>query len=96
MATKKASKTAAKKTQAVTEEMKSVVSETAAAEEKVEELLKDVSRKLKSRTINSQKLIEATYELVYSEDTNGLMNRLQEIDGVRNVSIVSYNNDFGL
>ncbi len=66
------------------------------AEEKVEELLKDVSRKLKSRTINSQKLIEATYELVYNEDTNGLMNRLQEIDGVRNVSIVSYNNDFGL
>ena len=60
MATKKTSKTAAKKTQAVTEEMKSVVSETAAAEEKVEAAVNEAVETVKETTEAAEVKAEAT------------------------------------
>ena len=67
------------------------------AEEQVNELMEKVSKKrLKSRTLNNQNTCEVTYEIVYGKNTENLMSALQAIDGVKNVSLVSYNSEFGL
>ena len=54
------------------------------------------NRKLKSKTMNEQKLIEVTYEIDYARSTDSLMSELQAIEGVKNVNLVSYNSEFGL
>lgn len=67
------------------------------ADEAVQAALGSVkNRKLKSRTMNDQKIVEATYEIDYAKNTDTLMNELQAIEGVKNVNLVSYNSEFGL
>ena len=67
------------------------------ADEAVQAALGSVkNRKLKSRTMNDQKIVEVTYEIDYAKNTDTLMNELQAIEGVKNVNLVSYNSEFGL
>lgn len=67
------------------------------ADEAVQTALGSVkNRKLKSRTMNDQKIVEVTYEIDYAKNTDTLMNELQAIEGVKNVNLVSYNSEFGL
>ncbi|MBQ1521231.1 MAG: DUF4956 domain-containing protein [Erysipelotrichaceae bacterium] len=74
-----------------------VVVYNAACEEQVMETLKSVTKKqLKSKSSNSQHVCELTYEIEYSKGTDALMGALQNIEGVRNVNLVSYNNEIGL
>ena len=67
------------------------------ADEAVQTALGSVkNRKLKSRTMNDQKIVEVTYEIDDAKNTDTLMNELQAIEGVKNVNLVSYNSEFGL
>lgn len=68
-----------------------------AAEESVQTAIGAIkNRKLKSKSLSDQKIVEATYEIEYTKSTDGLMSNIQAIEGVKNVNLVSYNNDFGM
>ena len=74
-----------------------VVQYAAQAEPQVGEALKAVSKKqLKSKSVNSLNVCELTYEIEYNKNTDALMTSLQGIDGVRNVNLVSFNNEIGM
>ena len=74
-----------------------VVAYQTAVEDRVNEVLKAISRKkLRSKSSNSQRIVEVTYEVSYDKDTDALMKSLQNIEGVRNVNLVSYNNDYSV
>ena len=67
------------------------------AEEAVSAILKEVGKKrLKNKSINSQQVVEVTYEIEYLKNTESLMRKIQAVEGVKNVNLVSYNNDFGI
>ncbi|MDO4378704.1 MAG: DUF4956 domain-containing protein [Erysipelotrichia bacterium] len=65
--------------------------------DKVNELLNNLpKKKIKSKSINGSNVYEVTLEVEYSPTIDELMNNLQKIDGVRNVNMVTYTNDYGL
>ena len=67
------------------------------AEEAVQTALGAIkSKKLKSKSLSDQRIVEATYEIEYAKTTDALMSNLQAVEGVKNVNLVSYNNDFGM
>lgn len=59
------------------------------------QLAQIAKKKLKSRVVSDQQIVELTFEIEYSKDTDPLMDTLQGISGVRSVHLVSYANDFG-
>ena len=62
----------------------------------VKKLLEQVrDKKLKSRSVTGSGVYEETYEISYSKSTDELMKALGAVNGVRNVNLVTYNNDFG-
>ena len=66
-------------------------------EAEVLNILKTIpNKRLKNRSINSQLVVEVTYEIDYKKETDRLMNAIQAVNGVRNVNLVSYNSDYGL
>ena len=67
------------------------------AEAAVNNVLSALSKKvLKSKSATAQRVTEITYEIDYGKNTDELIKTLQNTEGVRNVNIVTYNNDFGL
>ena len=40
--------------------------------------------------------MELTYEIEYDPSVDEAMNRLQKTEGVRNVNLVTYTNEYGL
>jgi len=69
----------------------------AEAEDGVAACLKPVARKrIKSKSINDQHQVEATYEIEYGADTDKLMAAIQAVAGVRHVNLITYQNDFGV
>ncbi len=65
--------------------------------DKVNELLNNLpKKKIKSKSISGSNIYEITLEVEYSPAIDELMNNLQKIEGVRNVNLVTYTNDYGL
>ena len=60
-------------------------------ESKLDSLTK---KKLKSKSVNSNNVIEVTYEVEYDNTVDELMKSLS--GDVRNVNLVTYTNDYGL
>ena len=60
-------------------------------ESKLDSLTK---KKLKSKSVNGNSVIEVTYEVEYDNTVDELMNSLS--GDVRNVNLVTYTNDYGL
>lgn len=74
-----------------------VVVYAAAAESQVAACLKAVGKKrIKSKSINDQQVVEITYEIEYGQDTDKLMAAIQAVQGVRHVNLITYQNDFGV
>ena len=46
--------------------------------------------------MNSSNTCEVTMEVEYSKDIDELIKNLQQVEGVRNVNLVTYTNDYGL
>ncbi|MCR5066604.1 MAG: DUF4956 domain-containing protein [Erysipelotrichaceae bacterium] len=68
-----------------------------AVEENVRAMLDKIkTKKLKSKSTNSNSTAELTYEVVYDKTTEVLMKELQGISGVVSVNLVTYTNEFGL
>ena len=67
------------------------------AEAAVTEALRTVTKKqLKSKSVNNLNVCELTYEIEYSKNTDALMTSLQNIEGVKTVNLVSFNNEIGM
>ena len=67
------------------------------AEAAVSEALRTVTKKqLKSKSVNNLNVCELTYEIEYSKNTDALMTSLQNIEGVKTVNLVSFNNEIGM
>lgn len=65
--------------------------------EKVDDLLNALTKKkIKSKSVNSSNTCEVTMEVEYSKDIDELIKNLQQVEGVRNVNLVTYTNDYGL
>ena len=60
-------------------------------ESKLDSLTK---KKLKSKSVNGNNVIEVTYEVEYDNTVDELMKSLS--GDVRNVNLVTYTNDYGL
>ena len=60
-------------------------------ESKLDSLTK---KKLKSKSVNGNSVIEVTYEVEYDNTVDELMKSLS--GDVRNVNLVTYTNDYGL
>lgn len=74
-----------------------VVRYSAQAEASVTEALRTVTKKqLKSKSVNNLNVCELTYEIEYSKNTDALMTSLQNIEGVKTVNLVSFNNEIGM
>lgn len=74
-----------------------VVVYTAEAESGIMNCLVSIKKKrIKSKSINDQHIIEITYEIEYGSDTEKLMASLQAINGVQHVNLITYQNDFGV
>ena len=68
-----------------------------AAEDNVRAMLDKIkTKKLKSKSTNSNSTAELTYEVVYDKTTEVLMKEIQGINGVVSVNLVTYTNEFGL
>jgi len=69
----------------------------AVAEDKVAEKVKTLKKtKLKSKTINSNNIVEVSYEVTYNKETDDFLYNVNAIAGVKSVNMVTYvNNDFG-
>ncbi len=68
-----------------------------AVEENVRTMLDKIkTKKLKSKSTNSNNTAELTYEVVYDKTTEILMKEIQSINGVVSVNLVTYTNEFGL
>lgn len=73
-----------------------VVTYDSAVESRVNETLAKIERKkLKSKSANSRQAIEVTYE-VHSVKADAVVNELQKIEGVKRVSLITYQNEVGL
>lgn len=73
-----------------------VVTYDSAVESRVNETLAKIERKkLKSKSANSRQAIEVTYE-VHSVKADAVVNELQRIEGVKRVSLITYQNEVGL
>ncbi len=67
------------------------------ATDKVNELLNTLTKKkVKSKSVNSSNVCETTLEVEYSDTIDDLIKNLQQVEGVRNVNLVTYTNDYGL
>ncbi len=67
------------------------------AASEVEKIIKSISKKkLKSKSLSDRGLMELTYEVEYNSAIDDTMKKLQKIDGVRNVNLVTYTNEYGL
>lgn len=65
------------------------------SDEKVEELLKDINnKKLKSKTI-SKDSIELTFEVELKNNSEEIIDKFKNVEGIFNTSLISYQNDFG-
>lgn len=63
----------------------------------VENIIKSINRKkLKSKSLSDRGLMELTYEVEYNPTIDDTMRQLQKIEGVRNVNLVTYTNEYGL
>lgn len=63
----------------------------------VEDIINSISKKkLKSKSLSGNGLMELTYEVEYNTSIDEAMRRLQRIEGVRNVNLVTYTNEYGL
>lgn len=66
-------------------------------QEKVNELLNILTKKkIKSKSVNGSNVYEITLEVEYGETVDQFMNELQKVEGVRNINLVTYTNDYGL
>lgn len=62
----------------------------------VENIIKSISKKkLKSKSLSGS-LMELTYEVEYNSTIDEVMRQLQKTEGVRNVNLVTYTNEYGL
>ena len=62
----------------------------------VENIIKSISKKkLKSKSLSGN-LMELTYEVEYNSTIDEVMRQLQKTEGVRNVNLVTYTNEYGL
>ncbi|HPW54046.1 MAG TPA: DUF4956 domain-containing protein [Erysipelotrichaceae bacterium] len=63
----------------------------------VENIIGSIAKKkLKSKSLSDRGLVELTYEIEYDPSVDEAMNRLQKTEGVRNVNLVTYTNEYGL
>ncbi|MGI6510695.1 MAG: DUF4956 domain-containing protein [Erysipelotrichaceae bacterium] len=63
----------------------------------VENIIKSINKKkLKSKSLSDKGLMELTYEVEYNPTIDDTMRQLQKIEGVRNVNLVTYTNEYGL
>ncbi len=74
-----------------------VVAYREAAALEVENIIKSINKKkLKSKSLSDKGLMELTYEVEYDSSIDDMMRKLQKVDGVRNVNLVTYTNEYGL
>lgn len=74
-----------------------VVAYREAAALEVENIIKSINKKkLKSNSLSDKGLMELTYEVEYDSSIDDMMRKLQKVDGVRNVNLVTYTNEYGL
>lgn len=65
------------------------------AHKQVSNIMKKVQKKkLKSKTLTGD-TVELTYEIELKEIKETIVDQFEEIDGVKNASLISYQNDFG-
>lgn len=65
------------------------------AHKQVSNIMKKVQKKkLKSKTLTGE-VVELTYEIELKEIKETIVDQFEEIDGVKNASLISYQNDFG-
>lgn len=66
-----------------------------AVSDKVEKVIKDnLKYRVKSRSINNE-VIEYSFEIELNDENQKVVDKISTISGVKNINIVSYQNDFG-
>lgn len=71
-----------------------VITYKASCEDSVDSLLKNISKTLKSKSTSGSDSIEATYEVELKDGS--IINELLKCKGVKNASLITYQNEIGL